>query len=75
MIGGIGTVWGPVIGAAVVGPLSELIAEPAAQPAVVPGLPAGLTGLDVACTPSLLIAIVLFMPKGIYGTLRDRWRR
>ena len=34
----------------------------------------GVTGLDVAVYAALLILIVLFMPKGIYGTLRDRFR-
>ena len=75
VIGGIGTVWGPVLGALVVGPLSELIANVLRDPPAFLDFLQGVTGLDVAVYATLLIAIVLFMPKGIYGTLRDRWRR
>jgi branched-chain amino acid transport system permease protein len=75
VIGGVGTVWGPVIGAAVVGPLSELIANVLREPPAFLDFLQGVTGLDVAVYATLLIAIVLFMPKGIYGTIRDRWRR
>ena len=72
VIGGIGTVWGPILGALVVGPLSELIADVLRDPPAFLGFLQGVTGLDVAVYATLLIAIVLFMPKGIYGTLRDR---
>lgn len=75
VIGGIGTIWGPLIGAVVVGPLSELIANLLRDPPPFLEFMQGVTGLDVAVYATLLIAIVLFMPKGIYGTLRDRWRR
>jgi branched-chain amino acid transport system permease protein len=75
VIGGIGTVWGPVIGALVVGPLAEGITSILRNPPHVLSFLQGLTGLDVAVYAVLLIVIVLFMPKGIYGTLRDRWRR
>lgn len=75
VIGGIGTIWGPVIGAVVVGPLTELIANILRDPPPFLDFMQGVTGLDVAVYAALLVAIVLFMPKGIYGTLRDRWRR
>lgn len=75
VIGGIGTVWGPVIGALVVGPLSELIASILRDPPVFLAFLEGVSGLDVAVYATLLIVIVLFMPKGIFGTIRDRWRR
>lgn len=75
VIGGIGTIWGPVIGALVVGPLSELIAEVLRNPPAFLDFLQGVSGLDVAVYATLLIAIVLFMPKGIYGTIRDRWQR
>ena len=35
----------------------------------------GVAGVDVAVYAVLLIVIVLFMPKGIYGTLKERWRK
>lgn len=75
VIGGIGTIWGPVIGALIVGPISELIADLLRDPPEYLGFLQGLTGLDVAVYATLLILIVLFMRKGIYGTVRDRMRR
>ncbi len=74
VIGGIGTIWGPVVGALVVGPLSEWIANVLREPPAFLDFLQGVTGLDVAVYAALLILIVLFMPKGIYGTLRDRFR-
>lgn len=74
VIGGIGTVWGPVIGALVVGPLAELITELLRDPPGGLDFLQGLTGLDVAAYAVLLILIVRFMPRGIVGTLQ-RWRR
>jgi branched-chain amino acid transport system permease protein len=74
VIGGIGTIWGPVVGALVVGPLSEWIAGVLREPPAFLAFLQGVTGLDVAVYAALLILIVLFMPKGIYGTLRDRFR-
>lgn len=75
VIGGMGTVFGPVIGALVVGPLSDVIASILRNPPAFLGFLQGVTGLDVAVYASLLIVIVLFLPKGIYGTIRDRWSK
>ena len=75
VIGGIGTVWGPLVGALVVGPLSEWIANVLRDPPGFLSFLQGVTGLDVAVYAALLILIVLVMPKGIYGTLRERFRR
>ena len=58
----------------VVGPLAELIDTVLRDPPAFLGFLEGVTGLDVAVYAALLIVIVLFMPKGIYGTLRERWR-
>ena len=74
VIGGLGTVWGPVIGALVVGPLAEVITELLRNPPSGLSFLQGLTGLDVAVYAGLLIVIVVFMPRGIYGTV-SRWRR
>jgi branched-chain amino acid transport system permease protein len=75
VIGGVGTIWGPIIGALVVGPLAEGITTILRDPPQFLGFLQGVTGLDVAVYAALLILIVLFMPKGIYGTIRDRWWR
>ncbi|MDH6238110.1 branched-chain amino acid ABC transporter permease [Cryobacterium sp. CG_9.6] len=75
VIGGMGTIWGPLVGAAVMGPLSEVIAGLLRNPPPFLEFLQGRSGLDVAVYAVLLIAIVVFMPKGIFGTIRDRWRK
>ncbi|WP_072690349.1 branched-chain amino acid ABC transporter permease [Rhodococcus marinonascens] len=75
VIGGIGTIWGPVIGAAVIGPLSELINELLRNPPAFLEFLQGNIGLDVVVYSLILILIVIFLPKGIFGTIRERWRR
>lgn len=75
VIGGIGTVWGPVIGAAVIGPLSDVVADLLRNPPGFLEFLQGTAGLDVALYAVILIVIVLFLPKGIFGSIRDRWRR
>ena len=75
VIGGIGTVWGPVIGAAIIGPLSEVIASLLRNPPPFLDFLQGTAGLDVALYAVILIAIVLFLPKGVFGSIRDRWRK
>jgi len=74
VIGGIGTIWGPVIGAAVIGPLSEVTASILRDPPSVLSFLSGRSGLDVATYAVLLILIVLFLPRGIYGSIRARLR-
>lgn len=74
VIGGIGTIWGPAIGAAVVGPLSEATASVLRNPPTFLSFLSGRSGLDVAIYAGLIIVIVLFLPKGIFGSIRARWR-
>ncbi len=74
VIGGIGTIFGPVIGAAVIGPLSEVTASVLRNPPAVLSFVEGRSGLDVATYAVLLILIVLFLPRGIYGSVRARIR-
>ena len=75
VIGGVGTIWGPVIGAAILGPLNDVTATLLRNPP--PGLEflQGRAGLDVIVYAVLLILIVLLLPQGVYGALRDRWQR
>lgn len=75
VIGGMSTFWGPLVGAALIGPLSALIANVVRSPPPFLGFVKGLSGLDVATYAVLLIVIVIFLPKGIYGTIRERVRR
>lgn len=59
MLGGLGTVWGPPLGAVVIYYLQNL-------------LWANLFDSHLLALGVLLVVIVLFMPEGILGTLGDR---
>ena len=65
MFGGAGTIWGPLIGAAVLVPLGETLQ--ANLGAILPGIQGVLYGVAV-------IAVVLIAPEGIYWKLRDQRR-
>ena len=75
VIGGVATIWGPVIGAAILGPLNDITATLLRNPP--PGLEflQGRAGLDVMVYAVLLILIVLLLPQGVYGALRERFQR
>ncbi|MDL4774057.1 MULTISPECIES: branched-chain amino acid ABC transporter permease [Thermomonosporaceae] len=75
VIGGIGTVWGPVVGAIIVGSLSDVTATLLRTPPDFLNFLQGRSGLDVALYAILLILIVRLLPKGIVGTAMARWRR
>lgn len=61
VIGGVGTLWGPLYGAAIVMPLTELTRG---------FLGAGGRGLDVMIYAILIIIIILFEPQGIQGVIK-----
>ena len=61
ILGGIGTLWGPLIGAAILVPLGELLQHELG--AVLPGISGAVTGV-------VLIAVILLMPQGIFHHLR-----
>src|SRR3974390_412111 len=66
LFGGVASVWGPVIGAAVLVPLAEsLNAE----------LGNYLPGIQGVVYGAAIIIIMLASPDGLYWTLRDRWFR
>lgn len=66
IMGGSGTVWGPVIGAAVLVPLSE------ASRAFWGG---GGRGVDLIVYGVLLVALTVVEPRGIVGMVRSRKRK
>jgi len=62
MLGGIGTVLGPVIGAAIMIVLTQVVLG-------------DLLDLHMALTGAVLIAMVILAPKGLIGLLRQVWTR
>ncbi|MGH3319863.1 MAG: branched-chain amino acid ABC transporter permease [Streptosporangiaceae bacterium] len=74
IIGGVGTLWGPVIGALIVGPLSEATSSLLNNPPAVLAFLGGRNGLDVMLYAALLVVIVVFLPRGVYGSIRARLR-
>jgi branched-chain amino acid transport system permease protein len=75
VIGGVATIWGPVIGAVVMGPLNDVTATMLRNPPPALEFLQGRGGLDVIVYGVLLIIIVLLLPQGIYGAIRKRWSR
>ncbi|HWB51099.1 MAG TPA: branched-chain amino acid ABC transporter ATP-binding protein/permease [Stellaceae bacterium] len=66
LFGGVGSLWGPVIGAAVLVPLAEgLNAE---LGSVLPGIQGVVYGIAI-------IAIILWAPEGVYWRVRDRFAK
>ena len=72
VIGGVATIWGPVIGALVLGPLNDVTATLLRDPPEALAFLQGRAGLDVMIYAVLLILIVLLLPQGVYGAIRDR---
>jgi branched-chain amino acid transport system permease protein len=67
IVGGMGTLWGPVLGAAVLHLLGELTRNLFGQ----------LPGLNMVVYGSVLVLIVMFVPRGLSGagrSVRDVWR-
>jgi branched-chain amino acid transport system permease protein len=62
MFGGVGTVWGPVIGAATLVPLSAWLDAELAD--VLPGIQGVVYGVAI-------VAVVLLAPEGVFWKLRD----
>ncbi|MCM6764049.1 branched-chain amino acid ABC transporter permease [Rathayibacter sp. ZW T2_19] len=69
VVGGAGTLWGPLIGAVVMAPLSDLVAAFLRNPPAPFEFLAGHGGLDVLLYAVILIAVVILLPKGIWGTI------
>jgi ABC-type branched-subunit amino acid transport system ATPase component/ABC-type branched-subunit amino acid transport system permease subunit len=66
LFGGVGTVWGPVIGAAILIPLAETLNARLGD--IVPGIQGIVYGIAI-------IAIMLAAPEGLFWEIRDRWLR
>ena len=65
LFGGVGSLWGPVIGAVVLVPLAEGLNAQLGN--VLPGIQGVVYGVAI-------IVIILCAPEGVYWRVRDRWR-
>jgi branched-chain amino acid transport system permease protein len=66
LFGGVASVWGPLIGAAILVPLAETLQ--AELGTYLPGIQGVVYGLAI-------IAIMLLAPDGLFWSIRDRWFR
>jgi branched-chain amino acid transport system permease protein len=64
LFGGVGSAWGPVIGAAILIPLSETLQAELGDR--LPGIQGVVFGMAI-------ILVILFAPEGIYWRVRDMW--
>jgi branched-chain amino acid transport system permease protein len=64
LFGGVASIWGPVIGAAILVPLAESLNAELGN--VLPGIQGVVYGVAI-------IAIMLASPDGLFWTVRDRW--
>jgi branched-chain amino acid transport system permease protein len=67
IVGGIGTLWGPVLGALALHALAEATRN----------LFGALPGLNMVIYGSVLVLIVMFLPRGLSGVgqnVREAWK-
>ena len=64
IVGGMGTLWGPVLGAVVLHTLADLTRN----------LFGAVPGINLVIYGVVLVLIVMFLPRGLAGIL-DRWKR
>lgn len=68
MLGGVGSLWGPMIGTAIMIPMKSYLKEWL-------GAKAGLVGLDVIIYGAVIMLISAFEPRGIWGIVGRLRRR
>jgi branched-chain amino acid transport system permease protein len=66
LFGGVGILWGPLIGAAILIPLSETLQAHLGD--VIPGIQGVVYGIAI-------ILVVLLAPEGVFWRVRDRFKR
>ena len=62
MFGGVGTLWGPVIGAVVLVPLSEVLHAQLGN--IIPGIQGVVYGIAI-------VAVIVLAPEGVFWKIRD----
>ena len=70
IVGGIGTIWGPLVGAIVLTPLAEFTRNFVRNPPALLEVIEGRAGVDVMIFGVILIVIIIFMPDGIVGAAK-----
>ncbi len=75
VVGGVGTIWGPIVGSSVLAPLTDITAAFLRNPPGPLAFLEGRSGLDVMLFAVLIIVMILFLPKGIFGTIREKVSR
>jgi len=66
IVGGIGTLWGPVLGAVLLEAGSALLQS---------FLGSGRAGVQLTVYSLILMAVILWRPTGLMGLITDAWRR
>lgn len=67
MLGGAGSLWGPIIGAAILIPMKSYLKEWL-------GASAGLVGIDLVIYSAIIMLVAAFEPRGIWGIV-EKFRR
>ncbi len=75
IVGGVGTIWGPLVGALLLTPLAEFTRTLVRTPPPYLGFIEGRAGVDVMLFGLILIVVVLFLPDGLVGTGKRVWSR
>lgn len=75
IVGGVGTVWGPLVGALLLTPLAEFTRAFVRTPPEFLSFIEGRSGIDVMLFGLILIVVVLFIPDGLVGAGKRLWQR
>ncbi len=71
IFGGSGTIWGPLVGAVLLTPLEEITREFVRRPPEFLSFIEGRAGIDVMLFGVIIIIVVIYMPDGVVGTLKN----
>lgn len=72
IVGGIGTIWGPVIGSLIITVLGQGSTALVRSPPAFLEFLQGTAGLDVAIYGAMIVLVILFLPRGVFGSLRGK---
>ena len=74
IVGGVGAIWGPLVGSLLLTPLGELTRAFVRTPPAFLSAIEGRAGVDVMLFGAILVLVVLFMPHGVVGAGRSLWQ-